>query len=269
MKRNRYFFLAFLAAAAVVSSCADRSPASEQAGSEPEETVSTISEPARTALDSLSALLVDEFRKYDLPHFNPGVSSAQDGYVAMWYTTKEESVNNSFGILFCCLGIKNTIDAMRHGNFEKLAQKEASFRHPLPCSFEEYFKWETPRWTLFENYYRKCVEAGEVEYFWKFQYAFFADAEYLLCYNPDVILKNAPEAQYQSFIRKCRICREAVKVLSAENPQFSSLLEFRKKQAEKYGVDDNRPFPDIPSAIKGYPKQYDYYQTIRHNLLTR
>jgi len=269
MKRNRYFFLALLAAVAVVSSCAGRSSASEQADSEPAEIVSAISEPARIALDSLSALLVDEYRKYDLPHFNLGVSSAQDALVAVWHPSKEEAVNYSFGILFCCLGIKNAEMAIKRDSPDILAQKEASFRHPLPCSFEEYFKRETPRWTLFENYYRKCVEAGDVEYFWKFQYAFHADAGYLLCYNPDVILKNASEAQYQSFIRKCRICREAAGVLSAENPQFASLLEFRKKQAAKYGVDDNRPLPDIPSAIKGYPKQYDYYQTIRHNLLIR
>jgi len=269
MKHLRFFIVLVVTVLAFFSSCKDKGNNDGILVSESNTAAEYLPETVMTELDSLAGLLIDEFEKYDLPQFRPGVNCNYDGRVVMWYTTKEESVEYSMGILFSGLGVDNAADIVRKGNEEFLAQKDSAFNHPLPCSFKEYISRKTPICELFGRYYEKCVETGEMEYFWKFMYAFFADADYLLCYKPADFLKGASEEQYQSYARKCRICREAVEVLSKENPQFTSLLEFRHKQAERYKVDDNKPFSSIQDAIKGYPAYYDYYQGIRHNLLTR
>jgi len=271
MKHLPFFIVFVFIFIANLSSCNGRGSNDDNFVPESNIDSEKLSEPVMADLDSLAGLLVDEFKKYDLPHFNPGVTGFFDGVFVISHPSKEESVNYSMGILFCSLGIDITADYLwkRYRYEDILNQKDSVFNHPLPCSFKEYYKRETPTHELFERYYKKCVETGEVEYFWKFQYAFFADAEYLLSYKPSNILDGAPEEQYQSFVRKCRICRSAVEVLSKENPQFASLLEFRHKQAERYKVDDNKSFPSIQDAKKGYPSCYNYYQCIRHNLLTR
>jgi len=268
MKHLPFFIVFVFIVIANLSSCNGRGSNDDNVASESIDS-GKMSEAVMASLDSLAGLLIDEFEKYDLPHFNPGVTGLFDGTFVICYPKKEESVNYSMGILFCTFGIDITADYLWKSYKDLLNQKDSAFNHPLPCSFTEYYKLETPTHELFEKYYKKCVETEEVEYFWKFQYAFFADAEYLLSYKPSNILNGASEEQYQSFVRKCRICRSAVEVLSKETPQFASLLEFRHKQAERYKVDDNKSFPSIRDAIKAYPACYDYYQGIRHNLLTR
>jgi len=269
MKRLFFFIVFVFTILALFPSCEGRGSNEKIIVSESITAAEYLSETAMADLDSLAGLLIDEFEKYDLPHFHPGVKCNFDGLVVMWYTTKEESVNYSMGILFSCLGVDNAADIVRKGSEGMLAQKDSAFNHPLPCSFKEYLSRKTPIGELFGRYYEKCVETGEMVYFWKFMYAFFADAEYLLSYKPADFLNGVSEEQYQSFARKCRICRRAVEVLSKENPQFASLLEFRHELAERFKVDENKSFPSIKDAIKWYAEHYDFYQLIRHNLLTR
>jgi len=233
--------------------------------SEPEVSLSS----SVAALDSLSGLLMEEYRKYDLPHFNSGVKKMGKRMEAVFCVSNKDAVDYSFGMLFCCLGIESTAITLKDGAKKALASNEIDFGHPLPCTFEEYFKKETPTCELFEKYCRRCVEAGEFEYFWKFQYAFHSEAEFLVSQDPKNVLAAASDEQYQSFVRKCRICREAIELLSRENPKYASLLEYRQTQADRLGLENNKSFPCVAEAIAGYTKYSMYFRIISHNLLTR
>jgi len=229
----------------------------------------SLSSPVVSSLDSLSGLLMEEYRKYDLPHFNGGVKKMGKRMEAVFCVSNEDAVDYSFGMLFCCLGIESTSAALTKGARKTMASNEANFGHPLPCTFEKYFKKEIPTCELFEEYCRRCAEAGELEYFWKFQYAFHSEAEFLVSQNPKNVLSAASDRQYLSFVRKCRICREAIEVLSRENPKYASLLEYRQAQADRLGLENNKSFPCVAAAIAGYPEYSMYFRIISHNLLTR
>jgi len=222
-----------------------------------------------TSLDSLARLLIAEYESYDLPHFNPGVGKQSIKVEAIYCLSKEESIDYSFGILFCRLGIKSTSAALRQNDIEKLILNQSQFSRPLPCLFTDYFKNDTSTYELFLNYYEQCKETANIEYFWKFQYAFHSEAELMLSTASGDILSTASEEQYKSFVRKCQICLQALEILGRENANFSSLLEFRQSQADRYHLENNRSFLSVSEAIAGYPVYFNYFKNISHNLLTR
>jgi len=73
--------------------------------------------------------------------------------------------------------------------------------------------------------YNAMKERGEINYFWKFQYAVLLETEYILSQNPDLFLANYTEEINQASIKQWEYLRTALNNLSNYDEEIKMIWD--------------------------------------------
>jgi len=136
-----------------------------------------------------SKLELTEKEKLIMPDYLLNLSASNN------FVTRSQKIN-AMAIYLIERCIKKIYDMPLDDTNHTISKLAAELDH----SFDfEYLSSDAPLSEKLEREYEVCKNRGDLAYFWRFQYAIFAETTYLLAQNPELFLERISDEQYQAF----------------------------------------------------------------------
>jgi len=108
---------------------------------------------------------------------------------------------------------------------EVIAKLAAEVNFPTDI---EFVTGEAPVSEKMRTLYEACKESGDPGLFWKFEYAFCQELNFLIVNNPDLFFKFISEEQWQAYVIRKQSRRAALNELALYDEELAQFKEFRE-----------------------------------------
>lgn len=185
--------------------------------------------------------------------------------IANTLVTKQQKIN-ALAIYIIETAIRKAYDMPTDKAVEAIVKLSTELNHPV--DIEEAMNFEIPASKKARKIYTTCKERGEISYFWKFDFAFITELQYVIANNPDLFLDKIPDNKWESFVARNKGMTDATRELAKYDGEMNMLDEFIKSNMVAHNIAvDNEMFQNKEMARQTFIEYKLYFFDIRNNLL--